>query len=145
MNTILTKTILKSATSNAMFAERLARLNVLDEDQLEALVTGVLGNVWIVDEKALLKCVQERASQATSIKDITVKDGIGVKVEYYVTHTRYFKTQHDADVYTKTGDYRYDSSSSSKDDIYNIKAEYTGWDNTVFFYKSVKGIEYTTI
>lgn len=145
MNTILVKTILKSATNNAMFAERLARLDVLTEDQLESLVTGVLDDVYIVDEKALLEHVQQRVPQATGIKNITPKDGIYVKVEYYITHTRYFKTQHDADIYTKTGDYRYDSSSSDKDDIHNIKAEYNGCESRVFFYKDVKGIEYTII
>lgn len=145
MNTILVKTILKSATNNAMFAERLARLNVLTEDQLESLVTGVLDDVYIVDEKALLKCVQKRDSQAISIKNITLKDGIYVKVEYHITYTRYFKTQHDADEYTRTGDYRYDSSSTKESDSMNIKAEYNSFANVVFYYKDIEGVEYTTI
>ena len=145
MNTILVKTILKSATSNAMFADRLARLNVLTEDQLESLVTGILDHVWIVDEKALLKCVQQRISKANSIKDVTVINGIYVRVQYYITRTRYFQDQHDADVYTKTGNYGYTNSSTEENDIMNIKAEYNGYDSTDYFYKDVEGIEYTTI
>ena len=145
MNTILVKTILKSATSNSIFAERLARLNVLTEDQLESLVTGVLDNVYIVDEKALLECVQKRVSQANSIKDITVIDGIYVRIEYYITRTRYFQTQEDADKYAKTGNYDYTNSSTEKNDICNIKAEYNACDSTDYFYKYAKGIGYTTI
>jgi hypothetical protein len=134
-----------SATNNKMFAERLARLNVLTEDQLEALVTGVLHIVSIIDEEALLKCVQKRDPKATSIKNITPENGIYVKVEYYRTYTRYFQGQHDADVYTKTGDYPYAASSPEKDGAYNIKAEYNGCENKIFFYKDVEGIQYTTI
>jgi hypothetical protein len=145
MNTILVKTILMSATNNKMFAERLARLNVLTEDQLEALVTGVLHIVSIVDEEALLKCVQKRVPKANSIKNITPENGIYVRVKYCITYTRYFQTQQDADTYTKTGDYRYGASSPEEDGAYNIKAEYNGYDTTDFFYKDVEGIQYTTI
>lgn len=145
MNTILVKTILKSATSNAMFAERLARLNVLTEDQLESLVTGILDRVWIVDEEALLKCVQTRVPKANSIKDVTVINGIYVRVQYYITRTRYFQDQHDADEYTKTGNYGYTNSFSDITDTCNIKAEYNGYDSTDFFYKDVEGVEYATI
>jgi hypothetical protein len=145
MNTILVKTILKSATNNKMFAERLARLNVLTEDQLEALVTGILDQVYIVDEEALLKCIQNHYSKASSIKSVTPENGIYVRVEFYIPRTRYFQTQHDADVYTKTGDYPYAASSPEKDGAYNIKAEYNSCEDRIFFYKDVEGIEYTTI
>jgi len=145
MNTILTKTILKSAISNEMFAERLARLNVLNEEQLEALVTGVLSYVCIVDEEALLKCVQDHYSKASSIKSVAPENGIDVRVEFYIPRTRYFSNQHDADVYTKTGNYPYGASSLEKDDTYNIKAEYNSCESKIFFYGDVKGIEYTTI
>ena len=147
MNTILVKTILKSATSNAMFAERLARLDVLTEDQLESLVTGVLDHVWIVDEKALLKCVQKRIPKANSIKDITVINGIYVRIEYYITRTRYFQDQHDADEYAKTGKYGYTNSSTEENNTLNIKNQNMIAYATalIISIKMLEGIEYTTI
>lgn len=101
-------------------------IHELNESELDAVtaakwILGIESRQGTIDKIPKTVVHDGKTYNLTKAKPLEGK----VYVTYPETNVRYFATEEDADRYAKTGDYRYDSTTSEQDDRHPFSAEYT--------------------